>query len=230
MVSPGIGLSAARTQPAMNPVRGLRPGVFLSHTSSASAFPDTARTPPSFTDNENALSFQLGHSSPLSAPAGSVTPATSRRREAGGKPECQGRHDAATHFPSAWWFVPDRGIALVSEGERGRGEPMTRRVDRGRIRGRVHALAAIAAALSFLVVSVAEASHSHSHEDEAESVADCSVCQLGTRPGHTTGSHVPDLTGPNLRQAPAIAGHRSAPAVLHFSSRRSRAPPPAISA
>ena len=104
---------------------------------------------------------------------------------------------------------------------------MAQRVDRRRIRGRVHALTAIAVALSFLVISVAEASHSH--EDETESVADCSVCQLGTRPGHTTGSHAPDLTGPNLRQAPAIAGHRPAPAVLHFSSRRSRAPPLAVS-
>ena len=106
---------------------------------------------------------------------------------------------------------------------------MAQGVDRGRIRGRVHALSAIAAALSFLVVSVAEASHSHSHEDQTESVADCSVCQLETRPGHTTGSHVPDLTGPNLHQAPAVSGHQPAPAVLHFSPRWSRAPPLAVS-
>ncbi len=108
---------------------------------------------------------------------------------------------------------------------------MAQRVDRGRIRRRVHALAAITVALSFLVVSVAETSHSHAGSDShaTESAADCAVCQFGKKPGHTTGPHTPDLTGSDVHQAPAIAGHRPVPAVLHFSPHRSRAPPLAVS-
>ena len=104
---------------------------------------------------------------------------------------------------------------------------MAHRVDPGRIRVRVRALTGIAAALSFLLVSVAEASHSHT--DAAGSAAACSVCQLGKRPGHTTGSYTPDPAGPNLLQAPATAGHRAAPAALHLSPHRSRAPPAGLS-
>ncbi|MDE0393973.1 MAG: hypothetical protein OYK82_04255 [Gammaproteobacteria bacterium] len=100
---------------------------------------------------------------------------------------------------------------------------MAHRVDPGRTRGRVRALTGIAAALSFLLLSVVEASHSHT--GAAESAAACSVCQLGKRPGHTTASYTPGPTGPNLLQAPAIAGHRAAPADLHLSPHRSRAPP-----
>ena len=104
---------------------------------------------------------------------------------------------------------------------------MSHRVEPARIRGRVRALTGIAVVLSLLVASAAEASHSH--EDEAESAAECSVCQLGQTPDHTTGSHTPGLTGPDLLQPPAIAGHRLAPAALHFSPHRSRAPPLAVS-
>ena len=100
-------------------------------------------------------------------------------------------------------------------------------VDPARIRRRVHALTGIAVSLSLLVVSVAEASHSH--EDEAESAAECSVCQLGQTPGPATKSYTPAPTGPNLLRAPAIAGHGPAPAALHFSPHRSRAPPLSVS-
>ena len=104
---------------------------------------------------------------------------------------------------------------------------MTHRADQAGIRGRMRSLTGIAAALSFLVVSVAEASHSH--EDEAESAAECSVCQVGKTPSHTTGSYTPGPTFPNLFRAPAIAGHGPAPAALHFSPHRSRAPPLSVS-
>ncbi len=100
---------------------------------------------------------------------------------------------------------------------------MAHRVDSARIRERVRALTGIAVSLSLLVVSVVEASHSH--EDEAESAAECSVCQVGKTPGHTTGSQTPGLTVPGLFRAPAIAGKRLAPSALHFSPHRSRAPP-----
>ena len=103
---------------------------------------------------------------------------------------------------------------------------MTHRVDTGRIRGRMRSLTGIAAALSLLVVSVVEASHSH--EDEAESAAECSVCQVGP-PSHTTGSYTPGLIFPNLFRTPAIAGHGPAPAALHCSAHRSRAPPLSVS-
>ena len=92
---------------------------------------------------------------------------------------------------------------------------------------RVHPLTGIALALSLVVASVAEACHSH--EDEAESAAECSVCQLAQTPGHATGSHTPGPTGPNLLQAPAITGPGPAPAALHFSPHRSRAPPLSVS-
>ena len=104
---------------------------------------------------------------------------------------------------------------------------MPHRVDPGRVRERVHALTAIAVALSLFVVSVAEASHSHA--DATESAADCSVCQLGHRPGHTTGSRMPDFTRPNAHPVPAIAGRQWALAILHFSPHRSRAPPLPVS-
>lgn len=104
---------------------------------------------------------------------------------------------------------------------------MAHRADPTRIWGRVRTLTGIAVVLSLLVVSVAEASHSH--EDEAGSAAECSVCQLSTTPGHTTGSPTPGLTGPNLLRAPAITGHRPAPAAIHFSPHRSRAPPLSVS-
>ena len=105
---------------------------------------------------------------------------------------------------------------------------MAHRVDPGRIRGRVHALTAIAVALSLLVVSIAEAVP-HSHAGAAESAAACSVCQLGNGPGHPTGAQTPGLTSPNLGRAPANVRHRAAPATLHFSPHRSRAPPPPVS-
>ena len=100
-------------------------------------------------------------------------------------------------------------------------------VDPARIRGRVHAPTVIAVALSLLVASVAEASHSH--EGEAESAADCSVCQLANTPSHASVSDTPSLMGPNLLQGPTVAGHRPAPAALHFSPHRSRAPPLPVS-
>ena len=104
---------------------------------------------------------------------------------------------------------------------------MPHRADPGRIRERAHALSGIAVVLLFLAVSVAEAFHSH--EEEAGSAAECSVCQLSTTPGHTTGPQTPDLADPNLLQAPAVTGHRSAPAAVHFSPQRSRAPPLSVS-
>ena len=104
---------------------------------------------------------------------------------------------------------------------------MARWADPGRTWGRVRALTGIAAVLSLLVVSVAEASHSH--EEQCGSAAECSVCLLSKTPGHTTGSQAPDLTGPNLVQAPAITGHQPAPAAIHFSPQRSRAPPLSVS-
>ena len=85
----------------------------------------------------------------------------------------------------------------------------------------------IAVVLSLFAAFVAEAFHSH--EDEAESAAECSVCQLAQTPGHATKSHQPGLTGPNLFQVPAVAGHTQAPAAPHFSPRRSRAPPLSVS-
>ncbi|MDE2652200.1 MAG: hypothetical protein OXI71_00150 [Gemmatimonadota bacterium] len=100
---------------------------------------------------------------------------------------------------------------------------MTHWVDPARIRGRMRSLTGIAVALSVLVVSVAEASHSH--EGEAESAAECPVCQVGKTPSHTFGSSMPGLTVSNLFRAPAIAGHGPAPAALHVSPHRSRAPP-----
>lgn len=100
---------------------------------------------------------------------------------------------------------------------------MTRRVDPARIRGRMRSLTGIAAALSLLFVSVVEASHSH--EDEAESAAECSVCQVGKTPSHTTGSYAPGLTFPSLFRAPAIAAPGASPVALHGSPHRSRAPP-----
>ena len=104
---------------------------------------------------------------------------------------------------------------------------MTHRVDPAWIRGRMRSLTGIAATLSLLVVSVVEASHSH--EDEAESAAECSVCQVGKTPSHTTESHAPGLTFPNLFRAPVIAGHGPRPAALQFSPHRSRAPPLPVS-
>lgn len=104
---------------------------------------------------------------------------------------------------------------------------MVHQRDLRRVRGRAAACTGIAVALSFLVVSVAEASHSHA--GAAESAAACSVCQLGNRAGHTTASYTPVLTGPTLRQAPAVAGHHAAYAALYFSPHRSRAPPPPVS-
>ena len=104
---------------------------------------------------------------------------------------------------------------------------MAHRADPSRIRERVRALTGIAVVLSLLVVSVAEASHSH--EEECGSVAECSVCHLSKTPGHTTGSPTPGLAGPNLLQAPAITGHQPAPAAIHFSPHRSRAPPLSVS-
>ena len=104
---------------------------------------------------------------------------------------------------------------------------MARWVDPARNRGRAHALTGIAVVLSLFVASVAEAFHAH--EDEAESAAECSVCQLAQTPGHATKSYTPRLTGPNLFHAPPIAGHTQAPAALHFSPRRSRAPPLSVS-
>ena len=100
---------------------------------------------------------------------------------------------------------------------------MAHRVDPGRIRRRVHALAGIAAAVSFLVVSVAAASHSHT--GAAESAAACSVCELANKPGHTTRYYGPGTTGTHLLQAPPIAGRRAAPAPPRLSRHRSRAPP-----
>ena len=91
----------------------------------------------------------------------------------------------------------------------------------------MRSLTGIAAALSLLVVSVVEVSHSH--EDEAESAAECSVCQLGKTPSHTTESHTPGLTFPNLFRAPAAATHGPPPAVIHFSPHKSRAPPLSVS-
>ena len=104
---------------------------------------------------------------------------------------------------------------------------MAQRVDSARIRRRVRALTGVAVSLSFLAVSLVEAFHSH--EDEAESAAECSVCHVGTTPGHTTGSHTPGLTVPGLLQAPAIAENRPAPTALHQSSHQSRAPPIPVS-
>ena len=104
---------------------------------------------------------------------------------------------------------------------------MAHRVDPTRIRGRVRALTGIAVSLSFLAGSVIQVSHSH--EGEAELAAECSVCQLGKTPGHSTGSHTPGPTVPSLVQAPATSGHRTAPATVHFSPRRSRAPPVSVS-
>ena len=92
-----------------------------------------------------------------------------------------------------------------------------------RMRGRMHALTRIAVILSLLVAFVAEASHSH--EDEAGPAAECAVCLLGKAPGHTAGSHAPAFTGPNLLPAASIPEPRLAPAALHFSPHRSRAPP-----
>ncbi|WP_419950005.1 hypothetical protein [Candidatus Palauibacter sp.] len=96
-----------------------------------------------------------------------------------------------------------------------------------RIRGRVHALTRIAVILSLLVAFVAEASHSH--EDEDGSAAECAVCLLGKAPGHTAGSHTPDLASRNELPATATAEPRLAPAALHFSPHRSRAPPRSVS-
>ena len=104
---------------------------------------------------------------------------------------------------------------------------MVQLADPARIRGRVRRLTGIVFLLSLFAAFVAEAYHSH--EDEAESAAECSVCQLAQTPGHTTGSHTPALTGPNLFQAPAIAGHTQAPASPHLSPHRSRAPPLSVS-
>ena len=104
---------------------------------------------------------------------------------------------------------------------------MAQLADPARIRGRVNPLTGIAVVLSVFVASVAESFHSH--EDEAESAAECSVCQLAQTPGHATRWHTPALTGPNLIQAPALAEPGPAPAVLHFSPHRSRAPPLSVS-
>ena len=104
---------------------------------------------------------------------------------------------------------------------------MRQRVDPGRIRERVRASTGAAVALSLLVVSVAEASHSH--PGAAESAAACSVCQLGHEPGQTAESSSPGVTGPHLLKAPAPDGYRPAPAAVHFSPHRSRAPPLSLS-
>ena len=104
---------------------------------------------------------------------------------------------------------------------------MAHGIDPARIRGRMHPLTGIAVVLSFFVASVAEAFHSP--EDEAESAAECSVCQLAQTPGHATRSYAPAFTGPNLLQVPAVAEPGPAPAALHFSSHRRRAPPLAVS-
>ena len=104
---------------------------------------------------------------------------------------------------------------------------MARPADPGRIREPVRALTGIAVVLLLLVVSVAEASHSH--EEEAGSAAEFSACQLSKTPGHTTASQTPGLIGPNLVQTPAITGHQPAPAAVHFSPQRSRAPPLSVS-
>lgn len=104
---------------------------------------------------------------------------------------------------------------------------MAHQLDPARSRGRAHPLTGIAVVLSFFVASVAEAFHSH--EDEAEPAAECSVCQLAQTPGHATRSYAPILTGPNPSHAPAVTGHGPAPAALHFSPHRSRAPPISVS-
>ena len=104
---------------------------------------------------------------------------------------------------------------------------MAHGIDPARIRGRVHPLTGIAVVLSLFVASVAEAFHSP--EDEAESAAECSVCQLAQTPGHASKSYAPALTGPNLFHTPTIAEPGPAPAALHISPHRSRAPPLAVS-
>ncbi len=104
---------------------------------------------------------------------------------------------------------------------------MARLADPVRIRGRVHPLAGIAVVLTLFVASVADAFHAH--EDEAESAAECSVCQLAQTPGHATKSQTPALAGPNLFRAPAVAVPGPAPAALHFSPQRTRAPPLSVS-
>lgn len=100
---------------------------------------------------------------------------------------------------------------------------MRQRVDPGRIRERMRAFTGVAVALSFFLVSAAEAFHSHA--GAAESTAACSVCQLGHEPGQTTQSYSPGVAGPHLLSAPALDAHRPAPAAVHFSPHRSRAPP-----
>ena len=104
---------------------------------------------------------------------------------------------------------------------------MAHRVDPARIRGRVPAFIGIAVSLSLLVVSVVQVSHSH--EREAESAAECSVCQLGKTPGHTTGSPTPNLTCPKPSEDCGLTRHRKAPVALHSSPHRSRAPPLSVS-
>lgn len=104
---------------------------------------------------------------------------------------------------------------------------MVQLADPARIRRPVHPLTGIAVVLSLFVASVAEAFHSP--EDEAESAAECSVCQLAQTPGHATKSYTPALTGPDLFRVPAVAERGPAPAALHFSPHRSRAPPLSVS-
>ena len=96
-----------------------------------------------------------------------------------------------------------------------------------RIRERVRALTRIAVILLLLVASVVEAAHSH--EGEAGPEAECAVCLLGKTPSHAAGSHAPALTSRNELPAPATAEPRLAPATLHLSPHRSRAPPRSVS-
>ncbi len=94
-----------------------------------------------------------------------------------------------------------------------------------RILKRLHAFTGRALILSLLVAPVVHIAHGHEGEDE--SAADCSVCQLAEAPGYTTGSYTPDPAHPASSRASMATSDREAPAALHFSPHRSRAPPSA---
>ncbi len=103
---------------------------------------------------------------------------------------------------------------------------MARRIGPERIRGRVHPFFGIAVVLSLFVGSVAVAFHSH---EEAESVAECSVCHVAQNPGLTAKPDSPSLAVLDRFQVSAVPGYDLAPAALHFSPQRSRAPPLTVS-
>ena len=120
--------------------------------------------------------------------------------------------------------APGKGRWEVCEVEE---RAMAHLFDLAGSRERVRAMTGMAVILSLLLVQAVESSHAH--ESGPDSPGACSVCQVVHNPGSTIASGTPILAGSDLLRTPALPGRRFAPAIVHLTPRRSRAPPLHIS-